>query len=119
MRTTDRFARATSPARHGVSALSPGGYRPRWLPKHEAGQVDLSEIAAPSESLEAECARLGQLLGAHVAAYRRDARARPTGLCSRFRYALLDGDQMRCITEAERRHSDVVFVAYASPLTRW
>jgi hypothetical protein len=102
-----------------MSTPSPWPHIPRWLPADAAGQVDLGELAAPSASVDAERARLERLLEAHVAVYRRDARARPTGLCSWYRYALLDGDQMQCVAEAERRHSDVVFVAYARPLSRW
>ncbi len=119
-RTNSDVTAPTSPsARRGVSAPSPARHAPSWLPEDEAGQVDLSELAAPSESVKAECARLERLLEAHVAVYRPGARARPSGLCSRFRFALLDDEQMRRLAEAERRQSDVVFVAYARPLTRW
>ncbi len=94
-------------------------YVPRWLPEEEARQIDLSELATPSPSVEAECSRLEQQLGAHVAAYRSGARARPNGLCTRYQYARLKGEQLELVAEAERTHVGVVFVAYACPLTRW
>ncbi len=97
----------------------PEPHVPGWLPEEEARQIDLSELAAPSASVEAECARLEQQLGAHVAAYRGGARARPTGLCTRYQYARLNGKQLELVAEAERTHVGVVFVAYARPLTRW
>ncbi len=65
------------------------------------------------------CRELGDLLEAHVAPYRPGARARPTGLCSVFRYAALTVAESRLLGDAEREMAGIILVAYARPLERW
>lgn len=92
---------------------------PHWIPADERGQNDLSELADADVQLWEECDRLGELLNAHVAAYRAGAKARPTGLCCIFRFATLSVEQAAALAASEERLSDAVLVAYARPLARW
>ncbi len=99
---------------------SQGGTRiPDWIPAEDRTRLDLSELADLDDALDQACRELGDRLGAHVAAYRPGARARPAGLCSRFRYAVLTAAQSRLIGDAERERHGIIFVAYARPLQRW
>jgi hypothetical protein len=79
-------------------------------------ELDLSELAGEDPRIRDACSRLGALLGANVAAYRRDAQGRPNGLCSYYRVMDLTPRQVRELTRVEENFSDVVFVAYRSPL---
>ncbi len=90
-----------------------------WLPEEDRLCTDLSELADADAELERECRRLGEALKAHVVAYRAGARARPTGLCARFRFAELDQEQAEALHEAELQRGGIIFVAYARPLARW
>jgi hypothetical protein len=92
---------------------------PNWLPVGERTRVDLSELTEADDRLGEECDRLGDLLGAHVAAYRTGATPRPTGLCSVFKYARLSVEQAAALVACEERHSGVILVAYERPLARW
>jgi hypothetical protein len=91
---------------------------PPWVPDDMLEELDLSELAAGRPELHAECARLGALLGAHIAAYRRNAHGRPRGLCSYYRVMDLVPSQVGELTSAEQAFPEVVFVAYRSPLER-
>jgi hypothetical protein len=91
---------------------------PAWVPREMLAELDLSELAGDDPSLREECSRLGSLLGANVAAYRKDARGAANGLCSYYLVKHLRPHQMRELTRAETRFPDVVFVAYRSPLER-
>jgi hypothetical protein len=65
-----------------------------------------------------QCARLGALLEANVAAYRRDAQGRPGGLCSYYRAMSLTPAQMTELARAEHMFPTVLFVVYGRPLGR-
>jgi hypothetical protein len=91
---------------------------PSWVPVEVLAVVDLSELAPESPGLYEECVRLGALLGANVAAYRRDACGQPEGLCSFYRAMNLTPTQLTELACAEVKFSDVAFVAYQSPLVR-
>jgi hypothetical protein len=91
---------------------------PPWVPTEMRTQLDLSELAAADPLLHQECARLGALLGANVAAYRRGAEGRPGGLCSYYRAMDLIPTQVSELAGAELRFPEVLFVAYRSPLER-
>jgi RimJ/RimL family protein N-acetyltransferase len=112
-----RLERATTTGTVGA-LLGVGPAVPPWVPAEAWPDVDFSELEADSPTLRAECARLGALLGANVAAYRRDAAGRPGGLCSRYRSMGLTVAQLHELKDAERRFPDVAFVAYRRPLER-
>jgi RimJ/RimL family protein N-acetyltransferase len=112
-----RLERATTTGTVGA-LLGVGPAVPPWVPAEARPDVDFSELADDSPTLRAECARLGPLLGANVAAYRRDAAGRPGGLCSRYRSMALTVAQLHELKDAERRFPDVAFVAYRRPLER-
>jgi hypothetical protein len=92
---------------------------PHRLPSDERAQIDLSELADADARFQGECERLEELLAAHIAVYRAGAKARPTGLCTVFKYATLTPDQAAALGISERCHPSVIFVAYARPLARW
>jgi hypothetical protein len=89
---------------------------PPWVPGEALGEIDLSELADDAPGILEQCARLGLLLDANVAAYRRDARGRPGGLCSRYRAADLTAAQVAELARAEQTLAEVAFVAYGRPL---
>jgi RimJ/RimL family protein N-acetyltransferase len=91
---------------------------PSWVPDEARPDMDFSELADDSPTLRAECARLGALLGANVAAYRREAPGQPGGLCSRYRSMTLTVDQLGELKRAEGLFPNVAFVAYRRPLER-
>ncbi len=92
---------------------------PDWIPAEDCARLDLSELADLNEDLDQACRELGDRLGAHVAAYRPGATARPTGLCSLFRYAALTVPKSRLLADEERERHGIILVAYARPLERW
>ena len=92
---------------------------PSWIPADERARLDFAELADADDQLHEECDRLGAQLDAHVAAYRAGAKARPTGLCSVFKYATLDPEAAATLAECEQRQAGVILVAYARPLARW
>jgi hypothetical protein len=99
---------------------SRGGTRiPDWIPADDRVRLDLSGLAHLDDELDQACRELGDRLGAHVAAYRPGATARPTGLCSLFRYAVLTEANARLLGDAESERHGIIFVAYARPLQRW
>ena len=89
---------------------------PGWVPPDDLPGIDVSELAPEVPGLHEQCGRLGLLLGANVAAYRRDARGQPEGLCSRYRAARLGSTELAELTGTEQMFPDVAFVAYARPL---
>jgi RimJ/RimL family protein N-acetyltransferase len=91
---------------------------PPWVPAETLDDIDLSELASDAPGLRDECARLGAALGANVAAYRRDAKGRPGGLCSRYKAMDLNAAQLSELACAERMFPDAMFVAYKNPLER-
>lgn len=91
---------------------------PPWIPAEALAAIDTSELAEDSPGLIEECVRLGQVVGANVAAYRSDARGVQGGLCSCYRAADLPPALQWELTRAERRFVGVVFVAYQSPLAK-
>jgi RimJ/RimL family protein N-acetyltransferase len=91
---------------------------PPWIPAEALAEIDLSELASDAPGLREECARLGAMLGANVAAYRRDALGRPGGLCSRYESMTLNAAQLSELARAERMFPDAVFVAYSKPLVQ-
>jgi hypothetical protein len=93
-------------------------YVPSWVPAEAVAEVDLSELATEAPGLREQCARLGALLHANVAAYRRDARGQPGGLCSRYRPISLPRAQARELARAEQMFPTVLFVAYERPFER-
>jgi hypothetical protein len=111
-----RLQRANTDRGDALRGIEPAV--PSWVPEEARPDIDLSELAANSSTLRAECARLAALLGANVAAYRRDAPGGPGGLCSRYRSMTLTVGQLHELRRAERLFPDVAFVAYRRPLER-
>jgi hypothetical protein len=88
---------------------------PPWVPAEASAEIDLSELAAEVPEVREQCARLGALLEANVAAYRRDAQGRPGGLCCYYRAMRLTPAQMTELARAEHMFPTVLFVAYGRP----
>jgi RimJ/RimL family protein N-acetyltransferase len=112
----DLRARFGVPATHEASLCGP--HVPPWVPAEASAEIDLSELAAEVPEVREQCARLGALFEANVAAYRRDAQGRPGGLCSYYRAMSLTPAQMTELARAEHMCPTVLFVAYGEPLER-
>lgn len=91
---------------------------PDWIPEMMLDQLDLSELAVSDPALPKECESLGIALDANVAAYRANPKGQPHGLCSFFRAAELDEEQVQQLHLSEQKFKDIVFVAYSKPLRR-
>jgi hypothetical protein len=91
---------------------------PPWVPAAVLAEIDVAELATEAPGLREECARLEALLGANVAAYRRGARPRIGGLCSRYRAMALGSSHLSALACAEQMFPEVVFVAYQKPVTK-
>ncbi|MDN5215202.1 hypothetical protein QQ020_24190 [Fulvivirgaceae bacterium BMA12] len=94
-------------------------FYPAWLPSKYRGIIDLSELAEPTEQIVREANALMKILGINVAIYKGPnytPKGKPNGLCSVFKSAVLQDDQLERLYKAERRLGNYVIVAYANPL---
>lgn len=97
---------------------SDSSYIPDWIPEKMLDPLDLSELAVSDPVLLNECESLGIALDANVAAYRANPKGRPHGLCSFFRVAEINEEQVQQLHLSEQKFKDIVFVAYSKPLRR-
>ena len=96
-----------------------GGFYPAWLPIGYRDIIDLSELAEPTEEVIREANALMEILAVNIAIYKRTIQTPKggvTGLCSVFRSAVLQEEQLKRLYDAERRFESFVIVAYANPL---
>lgn len=94
-------------------------FYPAWLPKKYRDIIDLSELAEPTEQIIREANTLMEILGINIAIYKGlnyTPKGRPNGLCSVFKSAVLQDEQLERLYNAERRLRNYVIVAYANPL---
>ena len=94
-------------------------YYPSWLPEDIRGFVDLSELVEPNKQIIEEANILIEILGANIAVYKGSNhihKGSKNGLCSLFKSAVLQNEQLNILCEAERRLKDYVIIAYSNPL---
>lgn len=95
------------------------GYYPSWVPVALRDIIDRSELAEPNELIVAETDRLMMCLKANIAIYKKSIYPpahHPNGLCTLYRSATLNAEQLVLLMEAEQPLKDYVIVAYADPL---
>jgi hypothetical protein len=91
---------------------------PAWVPQEVSARLPTRELALDGKALRRELDSLGKALEHHIAAYVGNAVGEPTGLCKIFEEAPLSAEQVAVLRVAERRHPNILFVAYRRPLTR-
>jgi len=91
-------------------------FYPAWMPEEMRHLIDLSELAEPTIEIIEEANSLMKQLGENIAVYKSIPKAKPNGLCSFFKAAILQSKQLKSLNETERRLKDYVIVAYTNPL---
>jgi hypothetical protein len=94
-------------------------FYPAWLPHRYRDIIDLSELAEPTEEITREANALMETLHVNIAIYKGTnytPKSMLNGLCTVFKSAILQDDQLERLYIAERRLKDFVIVAYANPL---
>ncbi|OGV53084.1 MAG: hypothetical protein A2X49_17275 [Lentisphaerae bacterium GWF2_52_8] len=91
-------------------------FYPAWIPKEMRHAINLSELAEPTAQIIEEASLLMEKLGLNIAVYKKMPKAKPNGLCSFYKAAILQVEQFERVNEVERRLKDYVIVAYANPL---
>ncbi len=96
-------------------------FYPAWLPPKYRDSIDLSELAEPTEQIIKEANALMEVLGINVAIYKGPnytPKGKTNGLCSVFKSAILQDEELERLYKAERRLKNYIVVAYANPLQR-
>lgn len=94
-------------------------FYPAWVPQELRDTIDLTELAEPSEQIIKEANNLMKKLEVNIAIYKGPSytpKGRPNGLCSIFKSAELQSEQLECLYKAERKLKNYVVVAYTNPL---
>jgi uncharacterized protein (TIGR00290 family) len=91
-------------------------FYPAWVPEEMRPFINLSELAEPTIQIIEEANSLMEKLGVNIAVYRSMPRGKPNGLCTFFKAAILQSEQLKILNKTERRLKDYVVVAYANPL---
>ncbi|MBM9547574.1 hypothetical protein JWG40_11145 [Leptospira sp. 201903074] len=90
-----------------------------WIPGFEFNSYDLSDLVVPSRDLEKECMFIQEKINAHLAIYKKGTLAKPKGLCTTFKYAVLESPALSLCQTLERKLNGNILVVYAKPLQRW
>ncbi len=94
-------------------------FYPAWLPHRYRNVIDLSELAEPTEEIVREANALMETLHVNIAIYKggnHTPKSMLNGLCTVFKSAILQDEQLACLYIAERRLTNFLIVAYANPL---
>ena len=102
-------------------ALGPFVERLPWLAElgsEQLQRLDRSDWHLPSPAASARLRELGDALGVHVMAYRRDGGPAQEGLCATVAAAPLAAAAFERIRMVEIDHPECLVVAYRRPLKR-
>ncbi|TGL41392.1 hypothetical protein [Leptospira perdikensis] len=90
-----------------------------WIPDLEFNSYDLSGLVVPGHELEDECRVVEERLSAFLAIYKKGTLAKPKGLCTTFKYAILESTELALCQKLESQLGGSILVVYAKPLERW
>ncbi|EMJ87561.1 hypothetical protein [Leptospira meyeri] len=90
-----------------------------WIPECEFNSYDLSDLVVPSQDLEKECIFIEEQLNVCLAIYKKGTSAKPKGLCTTFKFAILESIALSLCQRLENKLNGNILVVYAKPLQRW
>ncbi|MDF3819579.1 hypothetical protein P3G55_06695 [Leptospira sp. 96542] len=90
-----------------------------WIPDFEFNFYDLSDLIVPYPELEKECKVMEDKLNVFFAIYKKGTLAKPKGLCTTFKYAILGSAELELCQNIQNKLAGNILVAYAKPLQRW
>ncbi|TGL16021.1 hypothetical protein [Leptospira meyeri] len=90
-----------------------------WIPEFEFNSYDLSDLVVPSQDLEKECIFIEEQLNVCLAVYKKGTLPKPKGLCTTFKFAILESTTLTLCQRLENKLSGNILVVYAKPLQRW